>query len=219
MAPADFSRPACRLPVFVTILIGAFLGGCSSDQGTLHLASQDGRHELIQKFSQAYVARNDAGDADIVLVQDGIQPSRPDRGVMPRQLIHIRVFWTPMSGVKPDHPANTNAAINWCLVCDNAHRPGVMEYRGSGLVEVEDSSDGAQVTIRKAWMKAGCQHGQLVDPLGPSILHGSFRATNDADQVKAIIAEIKAAAGPNSPAQARSAPVEQPKNLAVNTNN
>ncbi|HEX4054587.1 MAG TPA: hypothetical protein VHX86_10015 [Tepidisphaeraceae bacterium] len=218
MAPADFSRPACRLPLFVTALIAAFIGGCSSDQGTLHLISQDGRHELIQKFSQAYLARDETGDADIVLIQDDLQPSRSGCA-MPRQLIHIRIFWTPMTGVKPDHPANTNAAINWCLVCNNSDHPGVVEYRGSGLVEVEDSSDGALVTIRKAWMKAGCQHGQLVDPLGPSILHGSFRAQRDTGQVKAIIAEIKAAAAPNTPVQAHSAPVEQPKNLAVDTNN
>ncbi len=201
MAPADCSRPACRIPLFVAVVIAALIGGCSSDEGTLHLVSQDGRHELIQKFSQAYIASSNTGDADIVLVQDDAQPSALDRGVMPRQLIHIRVFWTPMSGVKAEDPANTNAAIKWCLVCNDADRPGVVEYRGTGLVNVEPSADGALVTIRKAWMKPGCRRGHLVDPLGPSFLHGSFRAANDAGEVKAIIAQITAAAGPIAPSR------------------
>jgi hypothetical protein len=208
------------------VIISAFVGGCSSDEGTLHLASTDGHREFSQNFSQAYIARDQAGDADIVLIEDEIQPSHadptkplaPDRWQMPRQLVHIRVFWMPMSGVKPDHPANTNASIHWCLVCNDSYSPGVVEYRGSGLVEIDDSSGGATVTIRKAWMKVGRQSGQLVDPLGPSILQGTFHAVGDAAQVKAVIAEIKSA-GTGEPAQASYSATEQPKNLAANPAN
>jgi hypothetical protein len=219
-----FWRMTMILPAL--LVISAYVGGCSSDQGTLQLSSMDGQREFSQHFSQDYIARNQAGDADVVLVQDEIQPNNadptkplvPDRWRMPRQLVHIRIFWMPMSGVKPDHPANTNASIHWCLVCNDSREPGVVEYRGSGLVELDDSADGATVTIRKAWMKAGRQHGQLVDPLGPSILQGSFHAISDAASVKEIIGEIKSA-GSTEQAQANSAPVEQPKNLAVNPTN
>ncbi|MGD0464370.1 MAG: hypothetical protein ABSB74_17950 [Tepidisphaeraceae bacterium] len=219
-----FLRWMIALPALV--FIWAYVGGCSTDQGTLRLSSMDGQHEFSQSFTQAYIARNQAGDADVVLVQDEIQPRHPDptkplvqdRCRMPRQLVHIRVFWMPMSGVKPDHPANTNASIHWCLVCNDSDAPGVVEYRGSGLVEVDDSSDGATVTIRKAWMKVGRQHGQLVDPLGPSILEGSFHALGDAGQVKSVIAEIKAA-GASDQVQASFVPAEQPKDLAANPAN
>jgi hypothetical protein len=112
------------------------------------------------------------------------------------------MFWKPMSGVKPDHPANTNASIHWCFICENSSQAGVVEYCGSGLVEVADSSSGAKVTIRKAWMKEGCQHGELIDPLGPSILDGSFDATRNDAQVKSIIAQIKSAATNTAEAQA-----------------
>lgn len=224
MRHRHFWRLTVVLPVLLAI--SGYIGGCSSDEGTLHLASMDGQREFSQSFTQAYIARNQAGDADVVLVQDEIQPSHadptkplvPDRWRMPRQLVHIRIFWMPMSGVKPDHPANTNASIHWCLVCNDSREAGVVEYQGSGLVELNDSADGATVTIRKAWMKVGRQRGQLVDPLGPSILQGSFHAIGDAAEVKAIIAEIKAA-GSSDQAQANPAPVERPKTLAVSPAN
>ncbi len=123
-----------------------------------------------------------------------------------------------MSGVKPDHPANTNASIHWCLLSNDTDGSGFVEYKGSGLVELDDSSNGATVTIRKAWMKVGRQHGQLVDPIGPSILQGTFHAVGDKVAVKEIIAEIKAA-GSNDQAKLNPLPVEQPKTLAVDPTN
>jgi hypothetical protein len=213
-----------RLTLFLpaVLVFSAFFGGCSSDEGTLHLHSMDGQKEFSQTFNQAYISRNDSGDANVVLVQDEIQPVHgdptqplvPDRWRTPRQLVHIQIFWMPMTGVKPDHPANTNASIHWCMVCDDSYEPGVVEYRGSGLVEIDSSSDGATVTIRKAWMKVGRQSGHLVDPLGPSILDGTFRAVGDPAEVKAIIAEIKAA-GSSQQARAKSATPEQGKDLVV----
>jgi hypothetical protein len=173
------------------------------------MVSLDQRHDFEQTFSQAYIARDSSGDADIVLVQDNMQPRHgnpaqpltPDATVAPRQLVHIRVFWTPMSGVKADHPANTNASIHWRLVFDNPDQPGMVEYAGSGLVLVDDSHDGANVHIRKAWMKAICQRGDIVDPLGPSILEGYFHAANDPAQIQSLLAEIKATspATPSAP--------------------
>jgi hypothetical protein len=192
------------------VLTAIALAGCAAPSGNLRLVSVDQKHEFVQNFTQAYISRNESGDADIVLVEDNIHPSagdpnkpqRPDPAVMPRELVHVRVFWTPMSGVKADHPANTNASIHWCFICDSAAQPGVMEYCGSGLVVVSQTSDGAKITIRKAWMKEGCQHGQLVDPLGPCNLYGTFRATRDDTEVKSVIAQIKSAATSNTEAQA-----------------
>jgi hypothetical protein len=206
-SPAQFLR---RLPQLLLLLLAAFAAGCSAQAGNLHLVSLDQKHEFSQKFTQAYITRNESGDADIVLIQDNIHPSdqdpsrpqHPDPCVMPRELVHIRVFWTPMSGVKPDHPANTNASIHWCFICDNMTQAGVVEYCGSGLVQVDDSSNGAKITIRKAWMKVGCQRGEMIDPLGPSILNGSFQAAHDDAQVKSIIAQIKSAATNTAEAQA-----------------
>jgi hypothetical protein len=210
LRPAPPGRFLRRFWEVLLPLLAALAAGCSSQAGNLHLASLDQKHEFSQKFTQAYITRNESGDADIVLIQDNIhpsdqdlsQPQRPDACVMPRELVHIRVFWKPMNGVKPDHPANTNASIHWCFICDNTNQAGVVEYCGSGLVEVNNSSNGATITIRKAWMKVGCQRGEMIDPLGPSILNGSFQAVRDDAQVKSIIAQIKSAATNTAEAQA-----------------
>jgi hypothetical protein len=196
---------ACLLPVAAVLT-----AGCSSQEGNLRLVSLDQKHSFSQTFSQAYITRNESGDADIVLVQDSVRPVHhdsskpqpPDTSVMPRELVHIRVFWTPMNGVKADHPANTNASIHWCFVCENSNQVGAIEYCGSGLVEVNNSSGGATIKVRKAWMKERCQHGQLTDPIGPSLLYGSFRATHNDAEVKSIIAQIKSAASNTDEAQA-----------------
>lgn len=224
MRLGHFWRVTGLLPVLFVISI--CISGCSSDEGTLHLASMDGQREFSQNFSQAYISWNQAGDADVVLVEDQIQPSHtdptkplaPDRCRTPRQLVHVRIFWQPMSGVKPDHPANTNASIHWCLLSSGPDGSGVVEYKGSGLVELDSSSAGATVTIRKAWMKVGRQHGQLLDPIGPSVLQGTFHAVADASAVNAIIAEIKTA-GSNDQAAVNPSVMQQPKTLAVNPAN
>jgi uncharacterized protein YcfL len=199
-------------PIHILALVFLFAAGCSSNTNTLRLDSADQKRQFSQVFTQAYLAKNDSGDDDIVLVQDDIQPRHPDPSkplspdpsVMPRQMVHIRVFWTPMAGVKADHPANTNASIHWCFICQNGPQPGIIEYTGSGLVIVDKTATGATVTVRKAWMKQGCMRGQLCDPLGPCILKGRFLATQDPDQVKAVIAEIKAVSNSSEEAQASS---------------
>jgi hypothetical protein len=209
--PKNFRNVWGRLGLAVFAVASFGLFGCASaPRGDLRLVSLDSRHEFAQRFTQAYFARNESGDIDIVLVQDSLQPRHedpskplaPDPCVMPRQLVHIRVFWTPMNGVKADHPANTNASIHWCMVCDNSYQPGMVEYSGSGLVEFDGSDTVADVTIRKAWMKVADHHGEMCDPLGPSILNGSFRATPNASQVSAIISEIRTAANPGPEARA-----------------
>ncbi|HEY1922420.1 MAG TPA: hypothetical protein VGG44_06615 [Tepidisphaeraceae bacterium] len=224
MRRGHFWRLTILLPVL--FVISVCINGCSTDEGTLHLASLDGQRQFSQNFSQAYISWNQTGDADVVMVEDQIQPSHsdptkplaPDRWRTPRQLVHIRIFWMPMSGVKPDHPANTNASIHWCLLSNGPDGSGVVEYQGSGLVELDSSSNGATVTIRKAWMKAGRQQGQLIDPMGPSVLQGTFHAASDTAAVKAIIAEIKAA-GSNDQAKGTAPVIEQPKTLAVDPGN
>jgi hypothetical protein len=187
------------------------LAACSSDQGQLSMISSDQHRAFSQLFTRAYIDHGPTGDADIVLVQDSMQPRtqdptqpmQPDSFDRPRQLVHIRVFWTPMAGVKPDHPANTNASIHWTLVCDHSDG-GVIDYSGSGLVELDESKTGASIVIRRAWMKPDHKSGDMVDPLGAADLHGSITAVKDPEKVQAVMAEIKAA-NATIPAEAQAA--------------
>src|SRR5450432_2194344 len=104
--------PLIRLQLIVaSCLLLGMAGGCASDTGRLRMVGLDHQHDFSQHFSQAYISRNATGDADIVLIQDGAdvrdddprKPITPDSLMLPRQLVHIRVFWTPEAGTKADH--------------------------------------------------------------------------------------------------------------------
>ncbi len=176
--------------------------GCSSYTTDLRLLSNDQQHSFDQAFGKAYISRDMNGDSNIVLIADG-------QGT-PTQLVHIRVFWTPKNGTKPDHPANTNAAIRWCFLGQNPS--DVLVYSGSGLVMVSDSVGSADVTIRRAWMKPTYRHGNMADPMGPSMLDGTAYAQRDPEQVLAVMTQIRAIAPVSVAVQA---PPAEPANLSV----
>ncbi|MGA3068136.1 MAG: hypothetical protein ABSF29_14930 [Tepidisphaeraceae bacterium] len=202
----------------------AVCGGCASEnQGRLDLISFDRQHEFGQTFSQAYIARNDMGDMDIMLVTDGVdvagnadpsKPLSPDAVDVPRQYVHIRVFWKPLTH-RADHPAATNASVQWCLIGNGVNEGSILQYDGSGLVILDDSGGVTNVDIRSAWMKALAQRGTMVDPLGPCDLNGKVVAINDPDRVTALLAEMKSAAGITQ-AQAPAEVGAQPQRLSIN---
>lgn len=211
-------------PISVLIFASSvFCFGCTSqNEGKLDLVSFDRQHDFAQTFTQAYIARNDMGDMDIMLVQDGAEavsqpdpskPLAPDPTDLPRQYVHIRVFWKPLNA-RADHPASTNASVQWCLLGNGPDSSSVLEYDGSGLVILGDGGDATNVTIRTAWMKALTQRGDLVDPLGPSDLHGKFQAVTDPERVSALLAEMKSATGV-SQVQATPLPGAQPQRLSI----
>jgi hypothetical protein len=211
------------LPVAAALLFGC-LTGCSSDQGNLQMVSLDQQRDFSQSFSRAYIRHDPTGDSDIVLVRDETdirnddpnKPLTPDAHVMPRQLVHIRVYWRALSG-KADHPASTNASLRWCLLGDGTGDANSLEYGGSGLVLISDSGNWATVTIRRAWMKPIAQRGNMIDPIGPSMLQGKIHAVNDPQHVKALLAQIKLAANPGQQTQtAIQATSDQPQHLTVN---
>ncbi|MGD1278623.1 MAG: hypothetical protein ABR964_15530 [Tepidisphaeraceae bacterium] len=218
-----------KFPLGATLIILGTMacGGCASHaDGNLHLISLDHGRDFCQNFSEAYVSRSPTGDVDIVLVQDGIQPAQhddptkpltPQPRVLPRQFVHLRVFWKPL-GHKADHPASTNASVQWCLLGNGPAGKSVLEYGGSGLVVLDDGPNGTTVTIRTAWLKAVSQRGDMTDPMGPSRLQGSIRAIKDPDRVAALLAEMKAALGTMSEVQASQRATAVPKRLSVSPN-
>lgn len=185
------------------VLLLCLCTACSSSQGSLRMVSLDNRHRFSQSFQHAYISRDPTGDADVLLVRDGADPRHddpnkpmaPDKYLIPRQLVHIRIFWLPLTG-KADHPANTNASIRWCLIGNTLEQPSLCEYAGSGLVMIDNTRDGAIVNVHKAWMKPVTHCGEMADPLGPSMLDGSFHAVNDTMQVQSLLAEMKQATRP-----------------------
>jgi hypothetical protein len=167
------------------------------------MVSMDNRRRFSQTFEQAYISRDPTGDADVVLVRDGADPRcdnpnkplAPDVCLTPRQLVHIRIYWLPLTG-KADHPADTNASIRWCLLGNTPDQASMVEYCGSGLVVIDNTRKGAVVSVNKAWMKPASHRGAMFDPLGPSMLDGSIHAVNDPAEVDALLAQMKLATAP-----------------------
>jgi hypothetical protein len=206
--------------LFALAMFISFGAGCASDEGHMQMVSLDQKHDLAQNFTQAFIGHSPSGDTDIVLVSEGgpvksdidpRQPLQPEASVMPRQIVHIRVFWKAIS-YKADHPAATNASIHWYVLGDSADQGGMLEYTGSGLVLTDDASDGATVKVVKAWMKNATQTGGMTDPLGPSMMTGKIRATTDQQHLTAVLAQIQQIAANGYQA---SASAGQPQRMMV----
>jgi hypothetical protein len=179
------------------------IAGCSTTTNSLTLLSTDHRRDFEQKFSHAYAALDTTGDYDVVLVHDanadstvfGNGPMQP-APVTPRQVVHIRIYWVASHESKLDHPAAANASIRWYLFGDRLdEQKNFLEYSGGGLVLVSDDGKTAWVTIRGAFLKAVARRGEMVDPLGPSSVSGTFTARVDRRSVQDVLKEVNDADG------------------------
>ncbi len=189
--------------------------GCAVTRNDLTMTSDDHRRDFSQTFSHAYAALNDNGDYDVVLVHDANADALADTGApiqpgtpMPRQVVHIRVFWLAAHATKFDHPTAANAAMHWYLFGDHAvggasapdDPSNVLEYSGSALVMVHDDGHTAFVTVRGAILKPIARRGQMNDPLGPSSVTGTVTAQVDRGEVDGLLRELKDAEQANAAA-------------------
>src|SRR5262245_53078117 len=82
--------------------------GCSSRGGQVAFESSESNRTLVQTFNQAYVARAEGGEYDVVLVDNApeVRPSRPKKNqpLQPtplspvQEVMHIHLYWQPMVG-------------------------------------------------------------------------------------------------------------------------
>ena len=210
MKRSNLPGPWIGRPILIfSALISLMAAGCASHDSSLSLISNDNRHDFTQHFNHTYISKDDDGDTDVVAEWDGFVPheSDPYRPISPvptatpRQIVHIRIFWTPLSGMRADHPANTNASLHWYILGDASDHPGMIEYSGSGVVFIDTHSHAATLDIAKAWMKVVAQQGEMLDPLGPSTLSGSMYALDDPEQAADLLSEIKALSTANQDAK------------------
>jgi hypothetical protein len=195
------------LGLLLASLLGSLCGCASHVDGNLHLVSADKKHDFSQTFTQAYLARTETGDVDILLEQDGLtvgrhddpeKPLTPDACLTPRQFVHVRVFWKPFSQ-RADRPAATNASIEWYLLGDGPNEGSLLKYSGPALVSLDDSQKVSIVTIHNAWLKVVEERGDMCDPLGPSQMQGAISAIVDQQRFDTLLSELKSATGTGSP--------------------
>jgi hypothetical protein len=222
--------PFSQRVVYFGLVLGLVLAGCHSDPtAQVTLVSQDNSRVLVQRFARAYAGHDDAGQTDIVLVDDGhvsptaeSNPSQPGAApvLLPtrtpplRQVLYLQVLWNAMPNVQIDAPSATNAVIDWVVLSySGTGLPDALHYQGAGFVHLDEGSNSVRVHIRNATLALKGRNGtDLEDPLGHCTLSGTFIASkndeavqNELDQARQEIAITEA-----GPVQAQEPPSRQP---------
>lgn len=169
------------------------LAGCSSGPTTLTLHPEASTGAYAQTFNQAYCGKTKDGSYNCVLVADDSPsadkvsdapskgPIEPGQRQPLRQVVHVRVLWRPMNGMRDSMAAN--ATIDWYIMNNTADGgDDLLLYQGSGYVMVSPDDKTTKITIRNAEMKPALVKGHLSDPIGNAKLSGTFVAINDNQQ-------------------------------------
>ena len=178
--------------------------GCGQKGSELTFTSLDNDARFVHRFPDAFISRGDQGDFDLALVEDGLtraaQASGPHRPLepataSPRQIVHIKMVWKPMPGTKPDHPAATNAVVNWYVLGSGggSDTSNLLHYAGSGFVRVRMGRSAATVDLRNVRLELKERRGNMTDPLGNAALTGTFEAKVSPGNVSALLAEARQA--------------------------
>jgi hypothetical protein len=194
------------------LLLGLLLplggSGCAAEKPTLTLTCQQKGHVYEQQFAHAYTSRCPRG-VDVVLASDlpassgdavGERSGASANGL--REIMHIRVLWSPDHAVKLDAPAATNASIRLFVFRGD----DLVEYAGTGFVALDPDDDTTKVTISNASLAPVAKQGALQDPIGAARFEGKLIAKNDRQRVDALLSEMKSA---QASAALKRAPAEE----------
>ncbi len=191
-----------RRLMIAALLVFSAVNGCKSmPGGDLRVRRISDGRTLAQRFDQAYIARSERGDFDVILIADVAGGSRqiggntlqPAAAVPVRHLVHIRIFWRPLGGVRGDDTATSNAAIDWLVLTPGADEGSdLIRYRGSGLVAISTGDDGAAVSLRQVRLQPELVRGDMADPIGTAAVSGGVTATWNRPLIDRKIAEIQA---------------------------
>jgi hypothetical protein len=187
-----------------------FAGGCSASREVkLRVEPMSRPVSYTQKFAAAdYSIRSD-GEFDVIL-HNMVGPSGDQSGQLlqptssaPQQFMHVRVAWRPAIGAKANHPAATNASVNWYVIDDtNPREPRYLHYQGSGLAKIDMDGEEAVFGVKPTELRLRHQRGDLSDPIGSSLLSGEGKARRDSGRVAALLQHLedvlKQAAAPDA---------------------
>ena len=225
-----YSHRASIFGLSIALVTAVVTTGCAlkADKSPrLQLRSMETKQVYAQQFDRAYYSSRGTGEYEVVLIDDGadvtsargksskpIDPLPPSQEAPLRQVVHIRVHWRPLRGTKPDHPSATNAVIDWYVTAstgDAVEADDRLHYQGAAFVELASNGEVAKVSITKAQMSLIEVVGSLYDPVGRSVLSGTFTATRNEKFVAAVTTPLRmdaAAARAARPARSVQSPRE-----------
>jgi hypothetical protein len=176
------------------LLLGC--AGCASHGGTLQLQPRDADRTLTQDFSSAYITQSRGGEYEIVLVnqprykgQNPKKPLQPQPLAPTRQVMHLHLYWKPLTDRTRD-PAAVNAAIDWYVLGSDATQDVVL-YEGAGVVTVYSSGKQRRVVITDGAVRPRESRGAMQDPVGNSRISGAFIADLNRTRVREILADLR----------------------------
>ncbi len=175
------------------LLAASFCGGCSDKSAGLTFTSLQDHRRFADTFTDAYSARNENGDTDIVLIDDATERSvvagKPIGPV--RQIMHIRILWSPSRDMKSDDPAASNASIHWYVM--GSDRTQMIEYSGTAFVYASKAMWGDKLKLRidNARLKPCVSRGNLKDPVGAARIEGTIYATDNHRIVSQLLADVR----------------------------
>lgn len=193
------------------LLLAGIATGCGPKYPTLTFESRDRNAELRQPFALTAIARDAAGDWDVVLVSQGLERvrgSKPGRDLKPakeapvRQVVHLKLHWRPQRGAEPENPAAANATARWLVfgtptppsaaAAEGAADtyPDVIEYQGTAFVRPIPDGEGYTLVMREGTLHRTLLKGDMVDTLGDVRLDGKFWAREDAVTVANVLSEL-----------------------------
>ena len=235
MKSFNYTHRVSKLSVGAAVICAMLVGGCAlkgDKSPRLQLRSMRTKQVYAQQFDRAYYSSRGTGEYEIVLIDDDDddddggatsakskaaksgEPLPPSQAAPLRQVVHVRVHWRPLRGTKPDHPSATNAVIDWYVTAPSGDVPQAndrLHYQGAAFVELGTNGQVAKVTISKAQMSLVEVVGSLHDPVGRSVLSGSFAAMRNDAMVVAATAPLRldaAAARTVRPARSVQSPRE-----------
>jgi hypothetical protein len=195
---------------FVIVII---ITGCNNSKPFLTLRPSSNGRPFTASFTRAFWSPNQAGEDQIVLLNDPIDqnsaagigdPLQPRKAAPIRQMLVIQLQWQNASN-RADTPASINAVLNWYVF--GGGFDSIVHYTGSGHVSISPHGRDATVDIRRASMKLADKTGPLQDPLGDFTVDGAIDAVNSPIQFQQAIKDLSAA---QTEAQRANEPASQP---------
>jgi len=187
--------------------------GCGAAGKTPRVTFHSERNgkQYSQPFTQSVFSRNDSGQVQVVLIDQGAHTATKPQGkilqpttIPPlKEIMTIRLLWQPAYAAKAHDPTAANAAIDWYVIGENSTGvPDQLHYQGAGFVRVSRSGDRASVDLQHGKLTLVSRTGDMEDPLGPVKVFGTFGADRDENLAAATLQDIRRRVDPASGQQA-----------------
>jgi len=174
------------------------IAGCASTGGSLDITRQDAKRVFSQPFEQAWIAADNEGGYDVILVHRALGDTRTagqtlqpaDRPPV-RHIVHAHVLWRARGG-GTDAPATGNASVNWYVLTPGATAgEDLLIYRGAGMVRIDPGRDSAHVALANVRIRPTVVRGEMSDPIGPARVAGTASAAWDPARVRAVLEDLQ----------------------------